>query len=217
MALTYPLALASFQDMQSIVESTFALDEAMLANRTGGGEIISSAIGTRLWRGRLTCRGHAYIDLDQMTARVDLLRRAGTSFLVTLPSRIGPQLDPDGAILGASTPEITAIASNNVDVTIGGLPAGYQLRRGDLMSWTYLSSPTRYALHQVVTNTTANGSGVMTVEIMPPVRPGYVTPIAITLIRPVCKAVIVPGSYQPPTVTRQGPARFSFDWQQTLR
>ncbi|MFN9368626.1 MAG: hypothetical protein ACK6CT_07630, partial [Planctomycetia bacterium] len=97
-------------------------------------------------------------------------------------------------------------------------PAGYVLRPGDLLSWTYLTGPLRYALHRVVTTGTANGSGnIGNIEITPPVRTGYSLPVNITLVNPRCKAAIVPGSYQPPSVTPGGIVTFSFDWQQTLR
>jgi len=217
MALSFPLGLAAFQDLIPQVSVTMTLGEAMLANQTGGGEVLTSAYGTRLWRGSVVGRGQPYVDLDQITARIELLLSAGASFLVTQSSRRGPIDDPDGTTLGAATPSITTFSVNNRDVTFGGLPAGYTLRRGDLLSFTYLSNPTRYALHRVVTPATANGSGVTSTEVVPPVRPGYATPAAITLVRPVCKAVIVPGSYRPPEVSRDRRATFSFDWQQTLR
>jgi hypothetical protein len=217
MALTFPLSLAAFLDQIPQVSVTMTLGDAILVNQTGGGEILRSAHGTRLWRGRITGRGHPYIDLDQITSRIELMLTAGASFLVTQSSRNGPIEDPDGTILGAATPQITTFSGNNRDVTLGGLPAGYILRIGDLLSFTYLSGPTRYALHRLVTQGTANGSGVASVELMPPVRPGYSAPASITLIRPVCKAVIVPGSYQPPEISRDRRAMFSFDWQQTLR
>ena len=217
MALAYPLGLASFFDLIPQVSVTMVPGDAVLANQTGGGEVITSAYGTRLWRGRMTGRGHPYIDLDQITARIELLLGGGASFLITQSSRKGPIDDPDGVTLGAATPQVTLFSVNNRDVTLGGLPPGYTLRRGDLLSFTYLSGPTRYALHRIVTPATANGSGVISTEVMPPVRPGYATPSPVTLVRPVCKAVIVPGSYQPPQISRDQRAFFSFDWQQTLR
>jgi hypothetical protein len=217
MAFAFPLTLSQFLDTLDKVEATMEIDEAMLVNRTGSGELIASDIGARLWRGRITGRGHAYIDLDGMTARIDLLRQAGASFLVTQTVRSGPQADPEGLILGAATPTVTTVNANSRDITISGLPAGYVLKRGDLLSFTYLASPTRYALHKIVSGATANGSGVATVEVVPPIRPGIVTPAALTLVKPVCKARMVPGSYQPPVVSRRGQALFSFDWQQTLR
>jgi hypothetical protein len=217
MALAFPLGLAAFLDLIPQVSVTMTLGEAVLVNQTGGGEVITSAYGTRLWRGRVTGRGHPYRDLDQITARIELLLGGGASFLVTQSSRRGPIDDPEATLLGAANPQITAVSVNNRDVTLGGLPPGYTLRRGDLLSFTYLSGPTRYGLHRIVTPATASASGVTSTEVMPPVRPGYVTPAAITLLRPVCKAIIVPWSYQPPQISRDQRATFSFDWQQTLR
>lgn len=217
MAATFPLDLAGLFNRLARIEATFDLGEAMLSNVTGGGEVITSNHGARLWRGRITGRGQAYIDLDAMTARVDLVRQAGASFFVSPSHRDGPQADPLATILGASTPQITNVNANSRDVTISGLPAAYVLTEGDLVSFNYLSSPVRYGLHKVVTGATANGSGVATVELMPPLRPGHSVPFNIRLNKPYCKAVIVPGSYQPPVYDRRGRAVFSFDWMQTLR
>jgi hypothetical protein len=218
MALSYPLLLADFYNTLTRPAGTFTLDAAVLQNQTGGGEIITSSIGTRLWRGKIVAQANPFGTLDDVVARLELLLESGASFLVRHPYRKGPAADPNGSILGAATPQITSVNGNNRDVTIGGLPAGYVLRPGDLLSWTYLTGPLRYALHRVVTTGTANGSGnIGNIEITPPVRTGYSLPVNITLVNPRCKAAIVPGSYQPPSVTPGGIVTFSFDWQQTLR
>jgi hypothetical protein len=218
MALSYPLSLADFFNTLSLVRATMTLDSAVLTSETGGGEVLTSAIGTRLWRGRIEARGHAYINLDNVTARLELLRQSGASFLIRPAWRAGPQSDPTGSILGGATPTITAVNANNRDVTIGGLPVGYQIKRGDLVSFTYLTSPTRYALHEFVGDGTANGSGnISSIEVMPPVRTGYSLPVSITLVNPRCKAVLMPDSYEPPAVAQNGVAFFAFEWRQTLR
>jgi hypothetical protein len=59
MALAFPLSLANFFNLIPKVEATFDLDEAIMGNRTGGGEIITSSIGTRLWGGRITGNGYS--------------------------------------------------------------------------------------------------------------------------------------------------------------
>jgi hypothetical protein len=151
-------------------------------------------------------------------ARAELLRQPGASFLVHQSHRAGPQADPEGTALGAASPTITGVAANNRDVTLAGLPAGYVLTEGDLLSFTYLSNPTRYALHRVMeTRTAAAGGGIATVEVSPPIRPGSTWPRPLTLLRPFCKAVIVPGSFEAPVMTRSPRATFSFSWRQSLR
>ena len=49
--------------------------------------------------------------------------------------------------------------SDNKSLKLGGLPAGYSLRRGDMLHFDYGSSPTRRALHRIVEDATANGPG----------------------------------------------------------
>lgn len=217
MALSFPLLLGEFFNPLGRVDTTMDLGSAVQSEVTQGGEVIQSAYGARLWTGKVTVRGNTYTNLDQVTARAKLLRQAGASFLVTHPWREGPQADPTGSILGASTPTIVSVAGNMRDVTINGLPAGYLLTNGDLLEFTYLSSPLRYALHEVVTPVTANGGGAAVVEVMPPLRPGYSTPMSIRLVEPRCKAVMIPDSYQAPVFSRAVQATYSFSWQQTLR
>ncbi len=218
MALSYPLSLANVFDVLVKIETRFWLDEASSVTETQGGEILQAAYGARLWQGSVTVQADAYANLDQMMARVALLQQAGASFSVTQSGRSGPQADPTGSILGASLPTITAVNANLQDLTISGLPAGYVLTRGDFIGFQYGSSPVRRALHQVITTQTANGSGVISsIQVMPPLRAGYSTPISIDLVRPVCKAVIVPGSFQEPVTNRGIVTTFSFNWRQTLR
>lgn len=218
MALGFPLSLSEFFNPLVTPDVTMDLGEAMSIQTTQGGEIIASDYGARLWYGTVTVWAKTYTTIDSAASRAKLLRQAGASFLITHPSREGPQADPTGAILGGATPTIVSVNANRRDVTINGLPAGYVLTNGDLIEFNYLSSPVRYALHEVVSQVTASGGGAAVVELMPPLRPGYVTPMSIRLIQPRCQAKMIPGSYQPPTHSRLSPlSSFSFDWQQTLR
>jgi hypothetical protein len=218
MALPFPLSLANLFNGLAKAETRFFLGEATSVTETQGGEILQAAYGARLWQGSITVRGNPYVDLDSLLARAELLMQAGASFRVSQSVRSGPLLDPEGIALGGAMPTITAVAGNNRDITLAGLPAGYVLSQGDLMSFQYLSAPVRHALHRIVTSATANGSGVIgSVEVMPPLRAGFATPIAIDLISPSCKAVIVPGSFKDPATSRAVKTTFSFDWRQTLR
>jgi hypothetical protein len=218
MALSFPLSLANVFNGLAKVETRFFLGEATSVTETQGGEILLAAYGARLWQGSITVRGNAYSNLDLLMVRVALLQQAGASFTVTQSARSGPQADPDGTLLGASTPTITSVAANNQDLTIAGLPVGYVLSQGDLLGFQYLTSPVRRALHQVVTTQAANGSGaISSVQVMPPLRAGFAAPITIDLVNPVCKAVIVPGSFKDPATSRAVKTTFSFDWRQTLR
>lgn len=63
----------------------------------------------------------------------------------------------------------TAIGGSLDTVTLSGLPVGYVLSVGDLMSWEHATNS--QALHRVTEGATANGSGVATVTVEPEIRP----------------------------------------------
>lgn len=93
------------------------------------------------------------------------------------------------------------------------------LSRGDLrrLSFAY-GDPARYALHQIVTATvTANGSGLTPLfEVVPNIRPGAATGLAVVLIRPFCKALILPQRSRPGLSRGLHTSGLAFDWGQTL-
>ena len=113
---------------------------------------------------------------------------------------------------------IDTLNADNRRLKISGLPANYVLTLGDIIGFTYGSSPTRYALHQVASvSVTASGAGLTDwVELDPPIRAGATTSTAVALDRPTCKAVLVPGSHTPAKVRRIGEGA-SFRFIQTLR
>lgn len=219
MALPVPLALVRLVDLADFSMSRFTLGESRQFNRTGGGAILDASLGSRLWTGEIKLTPMPHGVLAGYEARLEMLLEPGASFLVYEKRLTYPVTDPDGSILGASTPTLTAVAVNNIDVTISGLPAGYVLTRGDMFSFQYLSSPTRYALHRVVyAATAADGAGVITVQVIPAIRPGYTLGTAISVTKPQMKAKIIPGTYQAPSgnpgLLSDG---LSFQFMQTLK
>lgn len=218
MPFSYPLSLAQFLDLLSVSRVTMTPGEAVVQSATRGGEVLRSDLGTRLWQGRIVVAPGTRAEMDSQVALAEALLEAGASFMVARRSRVGPQADPAGTILGAASVTISAISSDRRDLTLAGLPAAYTLTRGDLLSFTYAASPTRHALHRVLSTRTANGSGVMTqVAVTPLVRTGAAVGNPVTLVRPACKAVVVPGSFTPESEGGDLTEGFSFDWRQTLR
>lgn len=218
-ALTFPLSLAQFFAMLPIAPITLDLEENQYHSETGGGEILTADAGPRLWTGtvQLNRRSHAQARLFEARAR--MLRQAGRSFFVTDYRNAYPSGDPDGSILGAASPTISAIDGDSRRLSLQGLPAGYTLTAGDQLSFAYGSNPTRYALHDVVSDTeAADGSGNLSLlELSPFIRPGAVAGTAVTLIKPFCKAVMVPGSFRPSTGARVVSEAMQFTFKQTLR
>lgn len=195
MAQTFPMALVDFFDKVPIKTFKPDLTEAMEYSRSKGGEIFTADMGPRLWQMDIVVGARHYADMERVRARLNLLRSPGRSLLVHAMPIMAPQYDPTGAILGASAITLDAVAGNNREITLGGFPAGYVLQWGDCLSFTYGSNPIRYAMHQVADQKTADGAGVMAnLEVTDFIRPGYALGAAVRLIKPIYKAIVVPGS-----------------------
>ena len=217
MAFTFPLTAAQFIDILPVSDMVFDLPEAMEISETGGGEVLTAELGTRLWRGKIWLGDLLADEADEVMTRLDVLRRTGASFMIHDPRRPGPRLDLEGALLGASTPTLDAVMPNRLDIRIARLPPGYQLRRHDYVAFSYGTNPVRHALHRLVGQATANSTGRLVVEVSPAIREGATVGTSITLIKAACKAVIVPGSVQTGRHKATLTTGVAFDWIQTLR
>jgi hypothetical protein len=193
MALSFPLTAAQFMALIKVQSARFWLPDAVISEATEGGEIFSAARGPRLWQAEFSLVSGTHADADRDLARLALLAMPGASFFAYDPRRSGPYNDAIGTLLGSSAPIISNVGYR--DIGISGLPAGYVLKRGDYIGWSYGASPTRYALHRMASDQTASGAGtIAAIEVIPPVRPGLTVGTAVSLRRPVCKMVLVPGS-----------------------
>lgn len=218
MALSFPLARAGFFDGLPIASQSFDLPEAVEISRTAGGAILSADMADRLWQGTITLGRLTVAEARPALALINALRGAGRSFLCADVHRPYPQADPGGAALAGFSPQISGLGGDLRTLSLSGLPAGYLLASGDLIGWSYGSAPTRHALHEIVSGGTASGGGALTgLELTPPIRPGVTVGTPVTLVQPVCKALIVPGSVRGGEQRRTIIEPLSFDWQQSLR
>lgn len=216
-AITFPVSLANFYDTLGVASCTFEDTLPIETSQMADGTILKASLGASLWRGRLNLVPRTHADAQAIEALVSVLKRPGASFLARDPRRVGPKLDPTGSTLGASTVQINSLNVDNRQISLKGLPAAYVISVGDMLSFTYGSSPTRYALHRVVEAATANGSGVTPqFEVTPLIRAGAAVDATVTLVKPVCKAVLLPEiSYGETALTyTQG---MSLEFIQTLR
>jgi hypothetical protein len=193
MSLTFPLPASEFMNLLRISSARFWLPDATVQEGNEGGEVFMASRGPRLWQAEFTLtRGH-HADRDREEARLAALSAPGASFFAFDPRRVGPRFDHDGALLIGAAPVLSAFTAR--EISISGLPAGYQIQRGDMIGFSYGASPTRYALHRAVEDVIANTGGVAeSIEVVPPPRPGASASTPVQLIRPVCKMVIVPNS-----------------------
>jgi hypothetical protein len=144
-------------------------------------------------------------------------------FEVYRKNQIGPNADRLGAALSGYSPVLEAVDPGNTQIKIGGLPSGYVLSRGDLLSFSY-DGGARRSLHRVVVGRTHNQASAFSghtslnyLTVTPHVRPGYLLGASVELIRPYCLAMLVPGSVSK-GITRNGKtAGMEFQFRQTLR
>ncbi|MFE3839626.1 hypothetical protein [Pseudogemmobacter sonorensis] len=214
-----PLPLAEFFSGLKISKVSFHLPGARQHSRTAGGEVLSAVIGASLWRGTVTLAAGYHRSISAVQAVLEDLDRAGDPFMVHAMPIWAPAYDPTGAIIAGASPVLQAVAGNNRQISLSGLPAGYTLARGEMLAFAYGSNPTRYALHRVRSLTVvASGAGTTPLfDVVPHIRPGWVTGATVTLIRPSCKAVILPDTIRWPSSDPAVSEGIAFDFIQTLR
>jgi hypothetical protein len=216
--LTFPLSLAAFFDLLPIGAFRIAPQEAVELSETAGGEVLSADIGTSLWTGEIDLSLVTHAEAGDVTPLLNRLRRPGATFLCADPTRPWPRQDPNGTILGAATPQILAVGASMLELSFSGLPSGYVLSRGDRVSFTYLSNPTRYAHHELVAGAVANGSGQTgLIEVTPPIKPGAAAGAAVQLVWPRLKARLIPGTVDLGQARETITDSMKFGWTQTLR
>lgn len=216
--LTFPLTLAQFFDLLPISGCRIDMPDTLDVSETRSGELLTADVGESLWTGQIDMTEVLHAEAAAVKPLMNLLRRGGTSFLASDASRPWPRLDPNGAIIAGSTPTILALGASSRELSLAGLPVGYQISRGDLISFTYAASPTRYALHEFVGSGAANGSGqTALLEVTPPIRSGAVTGTAVQLVWPRCKAKLEPGSADTGMNVATITNNMTLRWRQTLR
>jgi hypothetical protein len=220
MALAYPLTEAQFMEKLPVASARVWIDEPRQNDRMANGTILPSSIGDPVWRGTITLTPHQITDAKayEIEALLSLLDRAGSSFVAYDTRRAYPAYDPDGTIVDSYSPIITQLAANNREMSIGGLPVGYTITPGDMLSFTYGANPVRRALHRAVTGATvgAGESETGLFEVQPPIKSGALTGSSVRLKKPIMKAILEPG----PDYGGGRPAVVpgaSFSFVQTLR
>jgi hypothetical protein len=217
MALSYPLTFPQFLEALRVEEVTFRLSHPQEHTRLGDGTVISASLGASLWTGTIRLAPANHPRHAEMEALIGLMDQPGATFLCHDPRYLGPANDPTGAILGSRTVTVHSVASNMRELRLTGLPSGYALSAGDMLGFQYGSNPVRYALHRIVVGGTASSTGLTPMlELVPNLRSGAVAGLTVSLIRPVCKARLLPEpSYG---AGRQALSRgASFEFIQTLR
>lgn len=168
------------------------------------GVLLTQNLRPPLWQATLSSNRMGHDAYGEAQALIESMDGARLSFHVWNPARQWPLADPHGATLGASTVTIHSIGDDNHTMRLQGLPSGYVLSRGDMLSFDF-GAPPRRALHRVVRAATADGDGITPMfEVYPHLRPGAAAGQVVTLVRPAMEAIITPGSYEPQAVAVRG-------------
>lgn len=96
---TFPLSLAQFFDLLPIGSVRFEPTENLEISETNDGVQLVADIGVALWQGTFILSDVMHEEALEIAPLINLLRRAGVSFLVTDPRRPRPRLAPQGLSL----------------------------------------------------------------------------------------------------------------------
>lgn len=219
MALIFPLAPVSFMDRLPVQEMPPLICEPRRQiTGLGGGEILSAEISPALWEGSVSLAPMPARFAEEITGLLSALGAPGASFMAYRKNMIGPAGDPQGVTLGAAAVSLTAPDLVANTLRLQGLPSGYNVAAGDLMAFTYGTSPTRYALHRALTPGTASAGGLTgVISVVPYLRPGVVAGASVVLVNPTFKAVLVPGSVDYGSTRNGVTSGVGFSFRQTLR
>lgn len=209
MAIIYPRAMPAGHWFQS---AEFKLADLSVANTLQSGAVQTMDLGDPLWSA--TFRTHVVEAEDrQMWQAWALSLRRGRKFLAFDPEKEFPAaygsavLGLTRAIGGAFDGSATLGAVTATTVQLLGLPALYQAKAGDMLSFPWNGVR---ALHQLVEDTAASSSGIMTLSVEPPVRlnPAPAVSATVDLVRPACVMLLKPGTFSAPASYDPQPVSF---------
>jgi hypothetical protein len=201
MTITYPVdLLADFPGWSIKFEPLYRQEQS----RTAGGVTYIKDLGSPLWSASYQTRSLSINELDAWRARLEALE-GGLQFFKGVPlSRARPIAYPAGKAVPANA-LLSALGADNKSVTISGLSSGYILSLGDMIQIA------NSGLYRVVEAAVANSGGVASLfEVRPHLWPGTVAGSAVTLVRPSCTMMIVPGSISSDADLATGRGALSF-------
>lgn len=217
MTITYP---RDFPEADVVAtQCTFDYSPLGETSRTAAGAItFQERMGGSLWELSLTTSRLNETNYGKWHAWWLSLRggSGGRSFKGRDPRRCWPIAYGPGVLnlpFGAGTFSgnctVTAVAGETI--ALAQLPAGYQMRVGDYVSFDWLGGR---ALVKALEDATANGSGtIASVTVGPWQRTGGTVPAAATVVKAYCLMKPKPGSW---SGTRQAFEPVSFSAIQTL-
>lgn len=218
MALSYPLSYADFFAKLPVTSVVFRPVDSHQITGLGGGDIHRAELAPTRWHGSCELPTMRSRDAARIETLLMGLTVPGRAFFASKLSQIGPASDPLGDAISGYSPKIAEVFEAQSQLRLNGLPPGYQLSSGDLVSFAYGVGPQRYALHRVIDDVTASGAGVSPAfGLLPHIRPDAVVGADVQLVRPFCKAVLLPGSVSYGTTRGGKTFGMGFEFRQSFR
>ncbi|MFG1184364.1 hypothetical protein [Xanthobacter aminoxidans] len=199
MTISYP---RSFPAGAGFITVDFKLGDLSVQNTLENGAIQVMEMGEALWSATFTTFEMTMADRQRWQAWA-LTLRLGKPFYAYDPEKVYPtaygasvlNLTRAGGGAYDGTATLAAVTAKTVQLT--GLPNGYKASAGDMLSFPWNGGT---ALHMVVEDATASGSGGVTLTVAPPVRLSPLPSISSTvqLVQPVCVMKLKPGTFSAP-------------------
>lgn len=176
---------------------------------TAGGRIYTKDMGAPLWTLSASSALLRPNALDAWRARLDALAATQQVFLGYSLSRCYPIEYPNGSwptgvAFNGITANLFAIAGDNKSIRISALPSGFVLSVGDMLQ---IGDADLYRVREAAI---ATGGTTASFEVFPNLWPGTVTSTPVSVYRPHCKMVIIPGSVSSAADLSTGRGSISF-------
>lgn len=161
-----------------------------------GGRVYVRNFSDPLWKMSAQTKRLSPNALDEWRARLDALENGLVTFKAFALSRAYPIAYPNGAwptggSFSGTTAQVHTVGADNKSLRVKGLPAGFVLSRGDMIQVGDTD------LYRLMETATADGGGITpSFEVRPHLWDGIAVNDAVSVKRPACLMVLVPGSVQ---------------------
>jgi hypothetical protein len=190
--LTFPLTRSQF--IEAINARAFhpTIKNQQEIGYQASGNVIAKDLGPGIWQASIETVPMRIRQAMAVQQLINALHGSVNSFMCYSRFIQGPLSDPKGTILGASTPTVLAVPTSN-SISFQGLPNGYVLTPGDRFSVPGSTSGISY--HELQEGYTVGGPGTTTaLQVEPEMSSGVAASAAVTFIKPIFLAAIVPNS-----------------------
>lgn len=192
------LALADFADKLKLASASWSVIYQQELSGLGGGQMLASDRGPAYWEADCSTVEAYHADIRAMRAVVDKAQGTLGEFYLYDPAAVAPVSDPLGLALAGATVKIKTVPDGR-SLRLKGLPIGYVLTAGDLISF---DTGSRRQLVQIGDTVTADGSGdTAAFAVSPSLLTGTAVDTVVTLLKPSAKMKLVPGSVRVSMVT----------------